>query len=472
LTSITNGTSKISYLYDANGNINSISYGGLVIQYLYDELGQVIRENNQRENITVIYDYDFGGNILSKKTYGYTTGSVDGLTPTDTDTYEYENTNWIDQLTSFNGLTMTYDEIGNIKTYNGNTFNWDKGRQLSSITSAGPTISYTYNDSGIRTSKTVGSTTTSYHLNGDKVTYEKTGNVYSYYTYDSNGQLISINYNGNEYTYIRNGQNDIIGLVDSAGTIVVNYTYSTYGEIVSTTGSLASTLGIANPYRYRGYRFDMETGYYYLQSRYYDPQIGRFINADSASDNNSVFIGQNLYAYCANNPIIYSDANGESVVLAVIISAVVLGGIAGWWAKTNKDENISKNWGWYALGGAVIGGAVAYGIGAIVIPYIQYKIMMSTAISMFGMTPTSGGFLVELLKTTFETTKTVVSERTLYWIIKLCDYFKVDISATMTDLTVGHGAWPLPHMHVGRRRIHIALTEKAAEIIMEILGLK
>jgi len=314
LASITNGTSEISYLYDANGNISSISSGGLVIQYFYDALGQVIREDNQRENITVIYDYDFGGNILSKKTYGYTTGSVDGLTPTDTDTYEYENTNWIDQLTSFNGFAITYDTIGNPLTYNGKTLNWDKGRQLSSITSAGPTISYTYNDSGIRTSKTVGSTTTSYHLNGDKVTYEKTGNVYSYYTYDSNEQLISINYNGTEYTYIRNGQNDIIGLVDGLGVLVVSYTYSTYGEVVSTTGSLASTLGIANPYRYRGYRFDTETGYYYLQSRYYDPQIGRFINADDIgvlSLDQGNMLQRNQYLYSFSNPSNFIDPTGK-----------------------------------------------------------------------------------------------------------------------------------------------------------------
>jgi RHS repeat-associated protein len=321
LATITNGSSTISYLYDANGNITSINEGGNVTQYFYDALGQVIRENNQRDTKTYTWEYDFGGNILSKKTYDYSTGSLDGLTPTTTDTYAYTNTNWKDQLTLFNGNTITYDVIGNPTAYNGRTFTWDKGRQLSSITATGLSVSYTYNDSGIRTSKTVNGVTTNYQLNGDKVSYEKTGSVYSYYTYDSNGQLVSINYNGAEYYYIRNGQNDIIGLVNSSGTVVVNYTYSTWGEVLSTTGTLASTLGAANPYRYRGYRFDSETGYYYLQSRYFDSLIGRFINADSSDMISSIsndLTQINLYTYAINNPVNNVDPNGNWVLGAFL----------------------------------------------------------------------------------------------------------------------------------------------------------
>jgi RHS repeat-associated protein len=141
--------------------------------------------------------------------------------------------------------------------------------------------SYKYNDAGIRTQKVVNGVTTNYHLEGDKVTYESNGTDKIYYTYDSEGDLISMNLSGTEYYYIRNDQGDIIGLFDKAGIQVVAYTYDTWGKLISTTGTLASTVGAKNPYRYRGYRYDGETGLYYLNARYYNAEWGRFINADS-----------------------------------------------------------------------------------------------------------------------------------------------------------------------------------------------
>jgi RHS repeat-associated protein len=102
---------------------------------------------------------------------------------------------------------------------------------------------------------------------------------------------------------VRNAQGDITGLIDNAGNLVVSYTYDTWGKLVSTTGSLASTLGVKNPYRYRGYRYDTETGLYYLQSRYYNPEWGRFVNADDSGilevDQDSL-IENNLYVYALN----------------------------------------------------------------------------------------------------------------------------------------------------------------------------
>ena len=119
--------------------------------------------------------------------------------------------------------------------------------------------------------------------------------------------------NGTEYYYIRNGQGDIIGLIDIAGTQVVSYNYDSWGKVVSIEGSLKDTVGLQNPYRYRGYRYDSETGLYYLQSRYYDPVTSRYLNADEASIlllQSQNLIGTNLYAYCNNNPVNYSDPTG------------------------------------------------------------------------------------------------------------------------------------------------------------------
>ena len=119
-----------------------------------------------------------------------------------------------------------------------------------------------------------------------------------------------MNLNGVEYYYIRNTQGDIIGLFDKTGVQVVSYTYDTWGKLISTTGTLASTVGAKNPYRYRGYRYDAETGLYYLQSRYYNADWGRFINANGVIGQTGEILGHNLFSYCKNNPVNMHDDAG------------------------------------------------------------------------------------------------------------------------------------------------------------------
>ncbi|MBU5316132.1 RHS repeat-associated core domain-containing protein [Clostridium bornimense] len=119
-----------------------------------------------------------------------------------------------------------------------------------------------------------------------------------------------MNLNGKEYFYIRNVQNDVIGLHDSEGKVVVSYSYDTWGNIVSITGSLKDSVGVKNPYRYRGYRYDEETGLYYLQSRYYNAEWGRFINADALIGQTGDILSFNMFAYCHNNPVNMSDESG------------------------------------------------------------------------------------------------------------------------------------------------------------------
>jgi len=111
-----------------------------------------------------------------------------------------------------------------------------------------------------------------------------------------------------QYFYVRNAQGDIIGIINSVGKQVVSYTYDTWGKLISITGD--KVLGEKNPYRYRGYRYDTETGYYYLQSRYYNPEWGRFLNADAIIGSIGELVGHNLFAYCKNNPINMSDESG------------------------------------------------------------------------------------------------------------------------------------------------------------------
>ncbi len=310
---ITNNGATITYTYDANGNIETITQNGKITKYTYNELNEVIREDNQTLNQTITYAYDAGGNITSKTEYPYTTETVG--TATKTYPYLYGDTNWKDKLTSYDGKPITYDAIGNPLTYNGYTYTWKGGRYLAGISGNGNTITYKYNDNGIRTSKKVNGATTDYHLVGNLVTYETNGTDSIYYTYDSDDDLVSMNLNGVEYYYIWNAQNDIIGLFDKTGTQVVNYTYDIWGKVISITGRLANTVGVKNAYRYRGYRYNEEMELYYLQSRYYNSEFCRMLNADDTGilDNTlEDLTDRNLFAYCDNNPVMRKDNNGDS----------------------------------------------------------------------------------------------------------------------------------------------------------------
>ena len=310
---------RIEYTYDVNGNIQTISVEGQLKQkYYYDGLNQLVREDNKEQNKTITYTYDLGGNITAKTTYAYTEAENIEATPTETITYQYNNANWKDQLTSYNGNAITYDEIGNIKTYDGTTYTWQNGRELVGMSNPnGFNVTYKYNDSGIRTQKTVNGVTTDYYLEGDKVVYEKTGNNILTYSYDDQGELIGFKYNNDQYYYIRNAQTDIIGILNNNLEQVASYTYDSWGNLISIKdkdGKDVTTnqehIGNINPYRYRGYRYDKETGLYYLQSRYYHPTSGRFISLDGMISTGNGLLSHNMYIYCENDSISRIDPTG------------------------------------------------------------------------------------------------------------------------------------------------------------------
>jgi RHS repeat-associated protein len=315
--SYSNGTAY-NYTYDANGNITSITdpAGANIASYTYDALNQLVREDNAQLNKTITYTYDNGGNILAVNEYAYNNLSQH----ISTKTYTYGDTNWRDLLTNYNGVNISYDAIGNpLNWINGETFSWSGGRQLTGVTKNSNTISYAYDDNGIRTSKTINGIRTDYYLNGTTIVMQKTGDNVIWYTYDENGLATGFRYNGAEYYYFRNGQNDIIGIVDSSGTTVAQYTYDSWGKHISITdgngnnvSGNANHIANINPLRYRGYYFDTETGLYYLQSRYYDANVGRFLNCDSVvSGTGESAKGYNLFEYCFNNPINMTDEGGE-----------------------------------------------------------------------------------------------------------------------------------------------------------------
>ena len=196
------------------------------------------------------------------------------------------------------------------------------------------------------------------------------------FSYDASGNVVSVKHGDDEYYYLRNAQGDIVKLIDASGVSVVEYTYDTWGKAVTTTGTLAGTLGLFQPFRYRGYVYDWETGFYYLQSRYYDPATGRFISADRQFDKNAGVCGYNLYAYCANNPIAFYDSEGESITLICILVGAGIGLLVGAYVgdrvATSNGYDPYDGWNYwrYVVGfgciGTAAGALIGWGAGAII----------------------------------------------------------------------------------------------------------
>jgi len=296
-------STSIANTYDSKNRITSTAYAGKTTNYTYDSNGQLVSANDDT------YTYDIRGNITSKTESGTTA------------TFNYSNSSWKDELTAVNGTPLTYDESGNVLTYGNKKFTWNTGRNLESIVDGNNKYSYTYDENGIRTSKTVNGKTTYYNTKDGVILSQTDGTNTMYFQYDSNGTPLGFIWNGTQYFYMTNQMGDVISITDANGTIVGNYEYDAWGKVLTADSSIAQQ----NPLRYRGYYYDNETGYYYLQSRYYDSNICRFINADSAIYlNKDSLIGINLFSYCKNDPINMMDINGKEAVLTIYTIAKII----------------------------------------------------------------------------------------------------------------------------------------------------
>jgi len=312
-----NGAASLSYTYDPCGRIKTVSNGTSTVEYKYDGMGQLLQTNDPTDtragaNGSVwVNTYDAGGNITTKKLYTYDGNNNNLLDNTLIHTYSYTyDAAWKDKLASFDGSTVNSDAIGNTTGYNGWTYIWEAGRQLKQMSNGSTTLQFKYNDSGLRTQKINGATTTQYYWAGSGISHMTSGSDTLHFWYDAAGQPAMVTYNGTNYYYKLNLQGDIIGLLNTSGTSVVAYAYDSWGKQISCTGTLANTLGAANPLRYRGYIYDSETGLYYLQSRYYNPDWGRFINADGYVSTGQGINATNMFAYCSSNPVNMIDDSG------------------------------------------------------------------------------------------------------------------------------------------------------------------
>jgi len=280
--------------------------------YQYDRLGQLTRVNDQLAGETWRYVYDQGGNITRKDRYEYTIPTGGLGAPLETIHYTYGDANWKDKLTAYDGEPITYDAIGNPLTYDGWMFTWKAGRMLHSVTDSAINAQFTYDHTGRRVKKTVNGVDTLYTYNGKKVTHLRKGSTQLHFFYDAQGRPSMVRRNGIDYVYMHNLQGDIIGIMDMDGQVVVEYAYDAWGRLLNSEGGLASTLGRDNPFRYRGYVYDEETGLFSASTRYYNPEWGRWLNADMLLGEEGTLLSQNSFTYCLNNPVNMIDPTGFS----------------------------------------------------------------------------------------------------------------------------------------------------------------
>lgn len=324
------------YTYDALGNISAVTRSGFgTTTYAYDTLNQLTSATTVSGSGTKQYSYTYD-------TFGNLRTASDGST---THSYTYGDAEWRDLLTAYDGHAITYDAIGNPLTYHdGTSFVWKNGRQLTSLTRSGANTTYQYDLNGLRTRKSYPGVYTDYFWQDGRLiaevvhlasaNYRGEAHVFSY---DESGAPIGIRIGSTDYYYGRNAQGDIESLYEWKVTpggneyaeLVATYEYDPWGKLLAVKdadGNAITSSGhaaIKNPLRYRGYYYDIDSGFYYLQSRYYDPQIGRFISVDGYVSTGQGLLGCNMFAYCSNNPITKSDSSGEFWLTATICGIAV-----------------------------------------------------------------------------------------------------------------------------------------------------
>ena len=340
-----NNSSQISYHYDAHGNITHVIKDGKETKYTYDKTDRLVREDNDFLNITHYYNYDANGNrTYEQKTYylplstsfsqsfgriKHYTYDGDKLTKVVINSYyPYESSTPVIEK------TIIYDNLDRPVSYFGNNLTWTRGNKLASFGSN----SYAYDINGYRVRKFTPNGNHKYYRNGEQILAEEitVGNTVEtrFYYYDASGitgMKTVTGTNVKRYFFQKNIQGDVINIVDGGCNHIATYHYDAWGNVLRITDNSGNEISITadhiankNPFRFRGYYYDSETGLYYLNARYYDPETGRFISKDDVDylEPDSVN-GYNLFTYCYNNPIMYSDPSGNFVWGIIITAALI-----------------------------------------------------------------------------------------------------------------------------------------------------
>ncbi|WP_039041564.1 RHS repeat-associated core domain-containing protein [Sporosarcina sp. ZBG7A] len=306
---------NFTYQYDANNQIKRIVTNSGETLYNYDPLNQL--KSEQLEDGTLIsYEYDSVGNRVAK--------TIVSLGVNEMTEYKYNSAN---QLTKVGNQDYTHDLNGNLIADGKYTYTFDDLNQLKEIKEGSTIIAtYGYDEQGRRNYTNDRNGKTHYYYEGNNVVYERDAqfNILKEYTYDDNDVPLTMTYQGKDYYYLTNYRGDVLGLVDDNGSVVAEYSYDAWGNILSQSGAMATI----NPYRYAGYQYDDGTKLYYLMARYYNPDNGVFLSRDPVRGDLSEPITLNGYNYSNNNPVMNVDPDGtwaiRTDILANIIDSLII----------------------------------------------------------------------------------------------------------------------------------------------------
>ncbi|EPR11512.1 RHS repeat domain-containing protein [Ruminiclostridium papyrosolvens] len=369
----------VSYAYDDSNNRKTMTINGKsVTNYTYDKSNRLLAETTEENSELNIarYNYDNNGNTICK-----TTEKISPTIP--------------DQTTEVNLSTGGEQETTDLTLNEYDGFN-----QLIKTSTGDVTAEYSYDGTGLRTSKNVNGTVTNQIWDGDQIALEtdESGKIKNKYVRGIN-LIYGEDELANKKFYLFNGHGDVTQLTDTSGSVIKNYDYDAFGNEKNPDPS------DTNVFRYSGEYFDKETGTIYLRARYYDPGIGRFITEDSVwSKRINLFnvtedvqytnltggiyrksekqqyviddpLSLNLYTYCYNNAVMYCDPDGHFAIQAV---CAAIGGVAGWYFGdyVAKKLGYSSGWKYWAIrsgvtaGGAVIGWFAGAAIANIAIDFL------------------------------------------------------------------------------------------------------
>ena len=366
----TSTVKNIVYQYNNRGMISYINDGINIVYYTYDHQNRLTREMNTKLGKVIDYMYDKNGNIICKQVYSYTNGVI-GSSLTENITFTYDSNN---KLLTYSKGSIEHDSMGRISKFKGNNLSWIDGK-LSSYKG----INFYYGADGQRIYKGTPSDSSGIKINylndEESMFKEKRSDGITLTFIRGVSGIIGFKYDNKLYYYRKNNLGDVIELYYN-GNVEAKYAYDAWGNHVvlnpnGTTNTSTSFIGNINPIRYRGYYYDVETQLFYCNSRYYSPELCRFISPDSIEylDPQSIN-GLNLYAYCGNDPVNRFDPTGTfwiSLLVGMAIGAAI--GFATAAYSDYKEDKVWFNGQWqdyaFEVGLGAFTGAIGGGVGSL-----------------------------------------------------------------------------------------------------------